>query len=266
MAEARWKDFEQKVKAKREVNKRKGTVKSAKRELVDSITVQRLSSDVSGKAQKFSRIGPREFVSYPHGDLTLEGIKRACEEHFSSTLNREVECDVLAGEQGPSCKTLAQVPNLKLIHVRFVKSKSIADCSFSLSSLPQKLPTANILKKRPEQQARKTPETSWEMNSTVTTSGMPPSKKVCPVSLSVTAMMKLGKVVHDNNKTASIWSFNVSSMAWTAPRPIELSVQDTSFARGGFREVFKAKIATAGFGDNEWVVKKYLPEKFGFGL
>eukprot|EP00794_Sanderia_malayensis_P000650 gene650-1318_t len=59
-------------------------------------------------------------------------------------------------------------------------------------------------------------------------------------------MMKLGKVVHDSNKTASIWSFNVSSMAWTAPRPIELSVQDTSFARGGFREVFKAKIATAG--------------------
>eukprot|EP00794_Sanderia_malayensis_P012465 gene12465-biopygen9935 len=49
-------------------------------------------------------------------------------------------------------------------------------------------------------------------------------------------------------------------MAWTAPRPIELSVQDTSFARGGFREVFKAKIATAGFGDNKWVAKKNLPD------
>ena len=94
MAEARWKAFEKKVKAKREVNKREFTGKSSKKEHVDSITVQPRSSDVSVKAQKFSRIGPREFISYPLGDLTLEGIKIACEEHFSpkSNLPETLKC------------------------------------------------------------------------------------------------------------------------------------------------------------------------------
>ena len=104
---------------KREVNgKRK--LKQQTPQKVDQLTVQRLSSDVSGKAQKFSRIGPREFVSYPYGDLTMEGIKKACEAHFLSQLKMHAECDVLAGEQGPSCSSLDQIPNLKLIHIRFV--------------------------------------------------------------------------------------------------------------------------------------------------
>ncbi|KAK6167171.1 hypothetical protein SNE40_021266 [Patella caerulea] len=29
-------------------------------------------------------------------------------------------CDVLAGEQGPSCKDVKQIPDLKVIHVRFI--------------------------------------------------------------------------------------------------------------------------------------------------
>ena len=39
------------------------------------LTVQRLSSEVSGKAQKFSRIGAREFVPFAeYEDLTLANI------------------------------------------------------------------------------------------------------------------------------------------------------------------------------------------------
>ena len=79
-----------------------------------------MSSDVSGKAQKFSRIGPREFVLYPYGDLTIKGIKTACEAHFLSQLKMHAEFDVLAREQGPSCSSLDQILNLKLIHIRFV--------------------------------------------------------------------------------------------------------------------------------------------------
>ncbi len=70
--ERKWKGFEEKVKAKRDVNKRK--IKNEKPHTADQLTVQRLSSDVSGRAQKFSRIGPREFVPYPHGDLTMDLI------------------------------------------------------------------------------------------------------------------------------------------------------------------------------------------------
>ena len=43
------------------------------------------------------------------------------EKHFGRGVSGNLKCDVLAGEQGPSCHTLEQVPNInKLIHVRFI--------------------------------------------------------------------------------------------------------------------------------------------------
>ena len=57
----KWEGFENRMKAKREINYKRKQQATPKK--VDHLTVQRLSSDVSGKAQKFSRIGPREFVS-----------------------------------------------------------------------------------------------------------------------------------------------------------------------------------------------------------
>jgi len=83
--------------------------------------VQRLSTDVTGKAQKYSRIGPREFVQvgFDDDELTIEKIKDACLKHFAPQTGSNVVCDVLAGEQGPSCSHIKQVPDLKLIYVRF---------------------------------------------------------------------------------------------------------------------------------------------------
>ena len=70
------------------------------------LTVQRLSSEVSGKTQKYSRVGPREFVPFDsQEELTIEKIKRSCEKYFSSHIGPNLICDFLAGEQGPSCKT-----------------------------------------------------------------------------------------------------------------------------------------------------------------
>ena len=34
-------------------------------------------------------------------------------------------CDVVAGEQGPSCKTVDQISSLKVIHVRFINRFSL---------------------------------------------------------------------------------------------------------------------------------------------
>ena len=58
------------------------------------ITVQRLSVNVEGKCQKYSRIGPLTLVPLEK-EPTLEYIKAACKAHFDTHL----ECDVLAGEQ-----------------------------------------------------------------------------------------------------------------------------------------------------------------------
>ena len=97
--------------------------------------VVRLSSTVSGKAQKYSRVGPREFVSFPYEEMTINNIKSACEKHFSSATEGGLVCDVVAGDQGPSCRMLEQLPDMKVIHVRFIESEleTIQDTSESPS-------------------------------------------------------------------------------------------------------------------------------------
>ena len=80
--------------------------------------MQRLSADVTGKAQKYSRIGTREFVQVGFDDfeLMIEKITGACLKHFAPQTGRNVVCDVLAGEHGPSCSHIKQLPDLKLIY------------------------------------------------------------------------------------------------------------------------------------------------------
>ena len=75
--------------------------------------MQRLSATVSGKAQKYSRVGAREFVPFDQfEELTVDNIKEACEQHFTELKESDdLVCDVLAGEQGPSCRTIGQIPD-----------------------------------------------------------------------------------------------------------------------------------------------------------
>ena len=83
MADAAWKKLKDKVTAKRGKKPDAGdtTHKLLKGK---ELTVQRLSSEVSGKAQKYARIGPREFVAFTEDELTIENIKRCFEGHFAT--------------------------------------------------------------------------------------------------------------------------------------------------------------------------------------
>ena len=270
----KWAGFENRMKAKREVNgKRK--LKQQTPQKVDQLTVQRLSSDVSGKAQKFSRIGPREFVSYPYGDLTMEGIKKACEAHFLSQLKMHAECDVLAGEQGPSCSSLDQIPNLKLIHIRFVGTtvkSSLHSYTPTLASYSYVSPVLRDVrpaKRKPGQaeyvESSRSPVQAESVpilqhrgeKSNVNTS--------FPKSLSVTEMLNLGKVVRQKTTAAEIFKFNLEDMTWpSVSEKIELVVEQKPFAAGGFREVYKAKSPTKGYSGRSWVLKMYLPKTLKF--
>lgn len=87
----------------------------------DTITVQRLSAEVTGKLQEYSRIGARVFVSYEFEEYTIENIKSACMKHFGIPEDGILCCDVLAGEQGPSCFSVKQIPDFKVIHMRFIE-------------------------------------------------------------------------------------------------------------------------------------------------
>ena len=70
----------------------------------NELTVQQLSSEESGKAQKYAGIGPREFVPLTEDELTIKYIKCSCERHFTKQVGTSLLYDILTGEQGPSCK------------------------------------------------------------------------------------------------------------------------------------------------------------------
>lgn len=67
-------------------------------------------------------------MPFTEDELTIEYIKRCCERHFATQVGTSLLCDILAGEQGPSCKTEhEQIPYMKVIYVRFVTG-NIQDC------------------------------------------------------------------------------------------------------------------------------------------
>ena len=81
MADAVWKKLNEKIKAKCRKTTKKDPPKNHRQG--DKKTVQRLSAEVPGKAQKYTRIGPRKFFPIDESEeMTIGNIKSACERHF----------------------------------------------------------------------------------------------------------------------------------------------------------------------------------------
>ena len=114
---AEWRKFAAKQKAKR---RGKNQVLEDNK-VAEEIVVQRMSGDVSGKQQKYSRIGAQEYVPFEQDELSIRSIKDACQKYFGPQIEKDLVCDVLAGQRGPSCNKMAQIPNKKVFYVRFVK-------------------------------------------------------------------------------------------------------------------------------------------------
>ncbi len=119
MADA-WRKYKHAIAEKRTGKKKAPSNDILKKE---EIVIQRLSAEVSGKAQKYSRIGPREFVPYEYDEVTISNTKEACTKHFSTTVGNNMTCDILAGEQGPSCTSLDHIPDLRVVHIRFIETQ-----------------------------------------------------------------------------------------------------------------------------------------------
>ena len=243
-----WGKFKEKMKELRQGKKgKKDSGKSAKD--LETIVVQRLSAEVSGKAQKYSRIGAREFVPFEQFDeISVCNIKKACMKHYG--MPETMSCDVLAGEQGPSCSSVKQLPTLKVIHVRFIEGK-VEDAPIEVS--------AGVSERR----KRKISKISQGQKAAAVTSvpqraSQSPSKFV-PRSLSVVDMLKLGKLITNTTTSVEIFNFDMSGMAWTGrPSTVEFSIEPEPFGTGGFRKAFKATSNDRGFNGSTWVVKKYL--------
>ena len=251
MASGKWKKFKEEMKLKR-------TGKKCSNDTREEIIVQRLSSSVSGKAQKYTRVGPREFVEFGNQELTIDSIKDACMKHFGPKIGENLVCDVLAGEQGPSCSNIKQVPNLKLIHVRFIEDES--DVTLTVVKCENQ--------KQQQSLKRKNYSVGCSSRQPVPARSLPsPTKNVkkrkVPKSLSVSTILKLGRVI-EPSKDATIldlYNFSFETMAWpTIPMRVEFMISNDLLGEGGFRKAYKATPTSGGSGEftkTEWVVKHY---------
>ena len=247
-----WSKFKDKMKELHQGKRAKKDSSKAAKEL-ETLVVQRLSAEVSGKAQKYSRVGAREFVSFEDFDeISISNIKRACMKHFG--MLETMSCDVLAGEQGPSCYSLKQLPNLKVIHVRFIEGK-VQDAPVEVLCERRKRKIADISEG----------DNAEHGKAAVAVASLPqwvssqsPSKFV-PRSLSVVDMLILGKLIPNTTTSVEMFNFDKSVMAWTGrPTAVEFCIESQPFGTGGFRKAFKATSNDRGFQGSTWVVKRYL--------
>ena len=240
-----WNRFKNKMKEKRCKNTKKDSGKSLKD--LETIVVRRLSAEVSGKAQKYSHSGAREFVPFDEfNEISIENIKKACMKHYG--IPDTMCCDVLAGEQGPSCSSMKQLPSLKVIHVRFIEftgASNVADVGDDGPARKQI--------KRNDNTKNKNPGPSVSLSEPCTSRGSP--SKFVLRSLSVAEMLRLGKLITKTTDVIDIHHFN---MAWSGKAtPVEFNSEREPFETGGFRKAFKAS-GTGEFKGSTWVVKRYL--------
>jgi hypothetical protein len=100
------------AKFKERISKKRRKEDTTSKSDIDYITVQRLSSHVEGRYQKYARIGP--LASIPVGrEPTIQNIKEACMRYFN--VEDGSHCDILAGERGPSWTETSQINNWKVL-------------------------------------------------------------------------------------------------------------------------------------------------------
>ena len=166
-----------------------------------SVTVQRLSAEVSGKAQKYTSVGAREFVPFEYDEVTIENIKRACLNHFD--VREGCVCDVLAGEQGPSCSSVKQIPNLNVVYIKFIDGERNA---VKHEEIPRK-------------KARKTNAINISPNASPikSTSNACAARKskFIPRSMSNVEMLKLGREIKSTPATEIfVYHFDFKNFTW----------------------------------------------------
>jgi len=106
---AEWRQHVNKQRQKRAAKGKRPARESE--EAKDEIIVQRTSSKVTGKQHNYTRIGPREIVPLEVDEIAFDNIVEACQKYFAAQIDKNMVCDILAGERGPSCKKTCQIPD-----------------------------------------------------------------------------------------------------------------------------------------------------------
>ncbi len=88
-------------------------------------------------------------------------------------------------------------------------------------------------------------------------------KKPFPKSLPVTTMMKLGKAISTTSTppiSIEISKSDIDTLQWSCFQSVEFTVEESEFARGGFRAAFKPTSMSSMSLGKQLIVKHYLPE------
>ena len=229
-----WDAFRAKVGKKRTGNNQ------AESAGLEFLTVQRLSSSVEGKCQKYSRIGPLTMVPL-NCEATLQNIKEACKKHFQLA---DMECDLLAGERGPSFTETSQIKNWKVLHIRFIEPGTARTDASNRQR--------DRLDKYPPQSAPASPSKSLGIEGKNC-----PQPSMMPASMPLSVMLKLGKLITPKTDvvTLTLEEFSVTDMRWLEPFQVRLSLQKEKFASGTFRNAYEAN-ALSGIQNGKYVLKK----------
>ena len=160
-------------------------------------------------------------------DLTVTNLKKAITTHFGSMSF----CDILAGEQDPSCKILEQIPDLKVIYFWFV------DQGDSLDEDGKKQRKAGEL---PKQLRRFSHNNDKDFAFGPAKPTVPATSQFYPKSLSVLDMLKLGCpcAVVDERKAEVIqlYSFDLALMSWSvAPTSVQFILEKDPVGLSSFR-------------------------------
>ena len=194
---AEWEKFNKQMKLRR--TERKGSCSDDINKNGDNVNkilktkemiVQPLEGEPSGKAKKYERTGPHEFVPFNFDEVTIDNINEACNQHFADRMLTGMDCDVLATDRRPSCCRTDQLPSLKLINVRF--KKKVTQSSSVLSSSTVATPTSALT--RPFASIVNVGRNGSESSSLLV---IPFKKKESAhaKSISVSKMIRLGAVV-----------------------------------------------------------------------
>eukprot|EP00111_Clytia_hemisphaerica_P008174 TCONS_00023830-protein len=192
--------------------KDKKSSKGGKFESFENLTVQRMSTGVSGKLQTYDRIGPLTYVNFNGMQLTLDNIKKACKNHFHLEMKQNQEIQILAGERGPSWTQISEIKKFVPLHIRFVPGKANNETSFTFKS---SLPPAR----------KRSANASGIFSNNSTQKSHFPTSKLANingplVSLPPSKYMKMGQLIEPQNSKLKVFTleeFNVNTQRWRYP-------------------------------------------------
>ena len=160
--------------------------------------------------------------------MTIANIKEACTRHFASKIGEtEVEIEGKCDDTQSDSEDTGRKKTLKR------KEGNAATVSKVTQSLPS-------------------PSKKGKME------GINTKSKFVSKSLSVSAILNLGRVVKSGSTMVNLNTFHLDTMVWTTVDiPVEFQISKDLLGQGGLRKAYRVKSNTQEFSNAEWVVKKY---------